>query len=124
MQWRLWRWLSLYTGHSSAAAWADVGENLNKAQTVSLKVAVHQGKELREEQEMDASCGSDEGEVETIDWRARLRLGQDAGPRARGEKRLCGDSPRRQEAGLAKLAGGLEEDRRKRECQRDRHENT
>jgi outer membrane lipoprotein-sorting protein len=43
--------LSLYAGHSTAAVWADVGDNLNKAQTVSLKVTVFQGKELRNEQE-------------------------------------------------------------------------
>jgi outer membrane lipoprotein-sorting protein len=45
--------LSQCTGHSSAAVWADVAENLKKAQTISLKVVVYQGKELREEQEMD-----------------------------------------------------------------------
>jgi outer membrane lipoprotein-sorting protein len=42
-----------HTGHLPTAAWADVGENLERAQTLSLKVTVYQGKELREEQRLE-----------------------------------------------------------------------
>jgi outer membrane lipoprotein-sorting protein len=43
----------LYMGSSPAVAWAAVGENLNRVQTLSWKVAVYQGKERREEQTLD-----------------------------------------------------------------------
>jgi hypothetical protein len=44
----------LHMGSSPAVAWAGVSESLNRAQTLSLKVAAYQGKELRTEEKL--SC--------------------------------------------------------------------
>ena len=62
----------LYVGNSPSAAWADVSKNLNRAQTLSFKMTVYQGEELRQEQLLflnaDRMRLESEGSVGIFDW--------------------------------------------------------
>ncbi len=55
----------LYLGSSSSVAWAAVAENFNRAQTLSLKIDVYQGDELREQQTFE--CFADRARVSSKD---------------------------------------------------------